>query len=194
MRDDENSLEFEDNFFKTRSLIKNPKRIKKIIIDDSLLPEIKPKNKKKFSKGNAYQHTKTGARLDLNGVVARSSWEADAMRILQLFNIKFEFEPHEFQFPADARGRTSAYLPDIYLLKSDEYIEVKGYLDSRGRNKLRKFKKYYPEEFKKLTVIISKSNKANKFFFKKIGVENILYYEHLSKLYADRIPYWEGKK
>jgi DNA polymerase/3'-5' exonuclease PolX len=66
-------------------------------------------------------------------------------------------------------------------------------LDARGRNKLRKFKKHYPAEFKKLSVIISKSNKTNKFFFKKLGVQNILFYEHLLKLYAGKLPNWEGK-
>lgn len=188
---DENDLDFDLSFFKQRGIPKNPKKLKSVTLDTQ---EGKSPKKRKFAKGNAYQHTKTGSRVDLDGIVARSSWEADVMRVLKLYKIDFLFEPVEFQFPPDVRGKTSAYLPDIYLNKTDEFIEVKGYLDSRGRNKLRKFKKYYPEEFKKLIVIISKSNKANKLFFNKLGVENILYYEHLSKLFAPKIPNWEGKK
>lgn len=150
--------------------------------------------KKKRTLGSAYQHTRTGARPDLGGIVCRSAWESDVLRVLQLWNIQFEFEPRVFSFPLDARGKSSAYLPDIYLNKTDEYIEVKGMLDSRGRTKLRKFKKFYPEEFKKLTVIISKSNKQNKLFFRKLGVGQILYMEHLTKLFSYKIIMWEGRK
>lgn len=193
MRDDDNDLGYDLDFFKSRSRIKNPrkKKVEPLTID---AVDLTIGKKKKFAKGNAYQHTKSGHRSDLNGIVARSSWEANFMRVLQLYKILFEFEPRQFDFPIDARGRKHSYLPDIYLNKTDEFVEIKGYLDSRGRNKLRKFKKYYPEEFNKLTVVISKSNKANKLFFKKMGVKNILYYEHLTRLFQSKIENWEGKK
>jgi hypothetical protein len=197
-REDDNDMGVEMQFFTSRSRIKKPKaqKIPPPVPVANPIADLIPTLKKKRGRGigNAYQHTKTGARADLGGVVARSSWEADVMRTLQLFKIAYEFEPTVFTFPADARGKMSAYLPDIYLPKFQEYIEVKGMLDGRGRAKLRKFKKHYPEEFKKLTVIISKSNKANKLFFKKLGVENILYYEHIVRLFADKIINWEGKK
>jgi hypothetical protein len=93
--------------------------------------------------------------------------------------------------PSPRTGKIQSYLPDIYLSKTDEWVEVKGYLDAAGRSKLRRFKKYYPEEFAKLTVIISKSNKANRVFFNKLGVQNILFYEHLMLLYSNKTN-WEG--
>lgn len=194
MRENDNDLDIEDRFFKERSKLKNPRAQKKLTPEqvEADAPAL-IKNPKKKTRGNAYQHTKTGARADLGGIVCRSSWESDVLRTLQLFKIPFEFEPTTFYFPADVRGRVHAYLPDIYLPQTDEYIEVKGMLDARGRNKLRKFKKHYPEEFKKLTVVISKSNKTNKFFFRKLGVKEILFYEHLGKLYAKKISHWEGK-
>jgi hypothetical protein len=194
-RADENDYGIENEFFSSRSRLKNVKPQKRPppvpVIEPTDLVQI---GKKRMRRGNAYQHTKTGARDDLGGIVARSSWEADCMRILQLWKIDFLFEPKTFPFPPDARGKMSAYLPDIYLTKTDEFIEIKGMLDGRGRNKLRKFKKHYPVEFAKLIIIISKSNKANKFFFNKLGVTTILYYEHLCKLYGNKIINWEGKK
>jgi len=191
MRENDQDLNTDAEFFTSRSHTKNPRTQKKAPLPAA---DLITTPKKTRGKGNVYQNTKTGARVDLDGTVCRSAWEADVLRILQLFKIPFAFESHTFVFPADTRGRIQAYLPDVYLTKTDEYIEVKGYLDGRGRNKLRKFKKFYPEEFQKLTVVISKSNKANIIFFKKLGVAQILYYEHLAKLYANKITYWEGKK
>ncbi len=196
-REDENDLGIDLEFFRSRGKVKNPrpqKRSPKPPTDNPELPDIVKNVKPKSRWGNAYQHTKTGAREDLGGIVARSGWESNVMRILLLYKIPFQFEPTVFPFPPDARGRLQAYLPDIYLPETDEYIEVKGMLDGRGRNKLRKFKKHYPDEFSRLTVVISKSNKPNKFFFTKLGVKNIIYMEHLIKLYADKIVAWEGKK
>lgn len=191
---DDNDLSFERRFFSGLGKVKNPRaqrRKRKLTVDLEQEPKIAPRKNKK---GNAYQHTRTGARSDLEGIVARSSWEADVMRVLKAHKIDFEFEPTTFYFPPDARGKVGAYLPDLYLPDHDIFIEVKGYLDSKGRNKLRKFKKNYPEEFARLWVVISKSNKDNKFFFKKLGVQGILYYEHLCQLYKHKIVNWEGGK
>jgi len=195
MREDDNDLGVEFDFFCSRSRKKDVKPQKTVPVEAIRKPAdlIIPKKKRGRGIGNAYQHTKTGARQDLGGVVARSTWEADTMRILQLWGISWEFEPQEFAFPLDAKGRSSMYIPDIYLPKTNEFIEVKGMLDARGRSKLRKFKKFYPDEFSRLTVVISKSNKTNKFFFNKLGVKNILYYENLSKLFSKKIIMWEGK-
>lgn len=189
IREQENDLHYDFEFFSSRGMVKKPRVQKRT----QSIERIQPTKRKPGPKGNLYKYTKTGARSDLNGIVARSGWEADVMRILMLHRIDFLFEPVEFRFPPDAQGKMSAYLPDIYLPDTDEYIEVKGYLDGRGRNKLRKFKKHYPDEFSKLTVIISKSNRPNKAFFKKLGVKNILFYEHLSNLYKNKIATWEGR-
>lgn len=195
MRENDNDLGVDFLFFQQRSRKKDVKPQRSVpVVSDKEPAELHIPTKKKKGRGigNAYQHTKTGARADLGGVVTRSTWEANVLRILELWNIKWEFEPREFPFPLDIKGRSSMYIPDIYLTKTDEFIEIKGLLDARGRSKLRKFKKFYPEEFSKLTVIISKSNKANKFFFTKLGVTSIIYYEHLVKLFANKIIMWEG--
>lgn len=181
----------EQEFFSTRGRVKNPRR-QYATKNRPLVTELTSVTQTK--KGNAYKHTKTGARLDIPDVIPRSGWEANTLRVLILHQIKFQFEPREFEFPVTADGRKHLYIPDIYLPDTDEYIEVKGYLDSRGRNKLRKFKKYYREEFDRLTVVISRSNKTNKAFFNKLGVTHVLYYENMADLYCEKVLNWEGKR
>lgn len=176
----------EEAFFSERGKIRA--RRKKVV---AVVETPAPINKSK-TKGNPYRNTRSGARADLDGLVVRSNWEANVIRVLKLFNVAYQFEPKVFEFPRTRSGRRSSYLPDIYLPKTDEYIEVKGYLDAPGRNKLRKFRKHYPEEFSKLVVVISKGSKPNKYFFQKLGVKKVLYYEHISKLYGDKVS-WEGK-
>lgn len=180
----------EHEFFSSRGKVKNPRRqyatAKRPVVEQ--LPGTMAK------RGNAYKHTKTGTRGDIPDVIPRSGWEANTMRVFMLHKIKFQFEPREFEFPADVRGRKQLYIPDIYLPDTDEYVEVKGYLDSRGRNKLRKFKKHYREDFDKLYVVISRSNKGNKLFFAKLGVTKVLYYENIADLYSEKVLNWEGKR
>lgn len=180
----------EKDFFASRGRVKSvPKqRISKH------KPRVEEQSLQLSNRGNAYKHTRSGARLDLPGITPRSGWEANVMRVLNAHRVKYLFEPMEFKFPLTPQGRTSMYIPDIYLIETDEYIEVKGYLDGRGRNKLRKFKKHYPKEFSTLTVIISRSNKANKRFFEALGVISILYYENIADVYSDKLLNWEGKK
>lgn len=141
-------------------------------------------------RGNAYQFTKTGFRSDL-GIIARSNWEANIIRILETHRIAWEFEPRTFHYPIK-RG-VKGYIPDIYLTDTKEYIEVKGWMDPRSKTKLKRFKKYYPDEFSRLTLIIGKSSPDALTFCKEIGVPTILFYQNFLQLYKDSIPNWEGK-
>lgn len=142
------------------------------------------------SRGNAYKYTKTGFRQDIN-LNVRSNWEANFVRILNGYKIKFEFEPTVFAFPIK-RG-TKGYTPDFYLTKSDEWVEIKGYLDDKSKIKLRRFKRYYPEEFEKLVCIISKYSKEACSFMDEIEVPKIIHYEDIRSEYSSLIPNWEGK-
>ena len=141
-------------------------------------------------KGNPYARTKTGYRADL-GINVRSGWEANLLRVLKAFDIAYEFEPKIFTFPIK-RGN-KAYTPDVYLKKSDEWIEVKGYLDPNSKIKLKRFKKYYPKDFARLTMVISKSSKEAREFCAEIGVPTVVYYEDLSRTYKSSLPTWEGR-
>jgi hypothetical protein len=176
---------FAGEFFDKRGKMRTRRR-------KSTVPFVEtPLTKTGKTKGNPFRNTRSGARADLGGLVVRSNWEANVIRVLNLFDIHFKFEPITFNFPPTPSGKRSGYIPDIYLPHTDEFIEVKGYLDGAGRQKIRKFRKHFPTEFAKLTVIISKNNKANQVFFQKMGVSRILYYEHISELYADKVN-WEG--
>lgn len=138
-------------------------------------------------RGNPYAHTRTGYREDL-GIVLRSGWEANICRVLTAYGIDFEFEPHTFPFPVKRGNR--GYVPDLLLPATGEWIEVKGYLDKSSQVKLKRFKKYYPEEFAKLT-IVSGSARAALEFFRTLGVPRILQYGEFRKAYQHVVSNWE---
>jgi len=145
--------------------------------------------KKRSSKG-----TKIGKRDDL-GMFFRSGWEANVARYLKSKNIKFEYEPKTFAFlDFGIKHGTVTYTPDFKVYKSNgeyEYWEVKGFLKAEDKTKLNRFKKFYPEEFKKLRAITgSKTNKTGK-FFTKINCQIELEYNQINKDYKKVIPNWE---
>lgn len=175
------------DFFSERSSLKSPNFFSKKITDDSISSSLSKSNS---SRGNAYKHTKTGYRQDID-LNVRSNWEANFVRILNAYKIKFEFEPTVFAFPIK-RG-TKGYTPDFYLTNSDEWIEIKGYLDDKSKIKLRRFKRYYPEEFEKLVCIISKYSKEACNFMDELAVPKVIYYEDIRSEYSSLVTNWEGK-
>jgi len=140
---------------------------------------------------------KGGFRKDL-GIYVRSSWEANICRYYNLVGIKWTYEPREFEFFKIKRG-SRFYKPDIYLPEQDKFVEIKGFFTASDKTKLRRFKKYYPEEFIKLKFIIpdkySKSE-ANgemiKFLLDDLGIDfiEIMSYKEIEK-YSKLIPGWE---
>ena len=97
----------------------------------------------------------------------RSKWEANYARWLQWRKkhgeiIDWLHEPQTFWFESIKRGVRS-YLPDFKVILLDgthEWHEVKGYMDSKSLTKIKRLKKYYPEE--KLIVVDSDWFKRNK--------------------------------
>ena len=83
----------------------------------------------------------------------RSRWEANYARYLQWQleqrMIKaWEHEPQTFWFSEIKRGCLT-YLPDFRVENLDGthlWIEVKGWMCPRSKTKIKRFKKYYPEE------------------------------------------------
>jgi len=121
---------------------------------------------------------KGGKRKDLNDKYFRSSWEANYARLQNYLTKKWEYEPKTFYFPNQKRGPVS-YTPDFMVFATDDdtykWIEIKGWMDRNSKSKLRKFKKYYPTEFKKLEIIGNKE------------------YTNLDKIYKDKISHWENR-
>jgi len=142
---------------------------------------------------------KGGYRKDLKQYF-RSKMEANIARYFNLRECKWKYEPIEYFFNKIKRGQRY-YKPDfvLYYLDTHFLIEVKGFFRRNDKTKLRRFKKYYSEEFAKLKFIIpdkySKS-KANgemiEFLCDDLGIdfEEILSYKEMEK-YGKLIPGWE---
>ena len=90
-----------------------------------------------------YNGHKSGFRDDL-GLSFRSRWEANFARYLNFLGMKWEFEPKTFRFENQKTG-TVSYTPDFYLKDINTYVEIKGYLDSVSKSKLKKMSNYYKE-------------------------------------------------
>lgn len=180
-----------EQFFLEKSSFKkhpNLKNIRNKSIDSEIIQNDSIISRKK---GNAYQYTKTGYRKDIDMNV-RSSWEANFVRVLKIYKIDFEFEPTVFSFPIK-RG-TKGYTPDFLLNRNHDWIEIKGYLDDKSKIKLKRFKRYYPDEFENFTCVISKYSNDAKNFMKELEVPNIIFYEDFRDYYSEYIVHWEGKK
>jgi len=140
---------------------------------------------------------KGGYREDL-GIYVRSRMEANILRYYKFIKVKYIYEPQEFEFREIKRG-SRFYKPDVYLPERDKFQEFKGWLRPADGTKLKRFKKYYPEEFSKLEFVIPDKysrSKANgeviKFLCDDLGMdfEKIMSYKEIEK-YGKLVPNWE---
>ncbi len=94
-----------------------------------------------------------------DGIVVsmRSNWEVAYAEWLNLYGIKWEYEPKTFLLQDG-----SAYTPDFYLVETDEYIEVKGWFRDEHKTRIEKFRQTYPTC--KLTI-------ADKAYLENIGID-----------------------
>ena len=100
-------------------------------------------------------------------VFFRSRWEANYARYLEWLRAhgqiaSWEHEPETFWFENIKRGVRS-YLPDFLVTEADgskAYHEVKGWMDSRSKTTISRFKKYYPQH--KLIVVDAVAYRAIK--------------------------------
>lgn len=123
--------------------------------EENILTEGYKKNTPMKNQSNPYSRAKGGKRKDLDNIYFRSSWEANIARYYNYLGIKWEYEPKTFVFKNITRGSVS-YTPDFYIPEEDKWIEVKGWMDSKSKTKLRRFKDQYPEEYSKLVLIQEK--------------------------------------
>lgn len=142
--------------------------------------------------------SKIGKRKDCDNQFFRSSWESNLYRLLKTDpNIKLiEYEPHTFTYwQFGHKSGTVSYVPDFKIHYQDgtyNWIEVKGgFLKPEDKTKLRRFKKYYPDEFKLLVAVSAGPTTKTSIFFKEIGTEIRWFYPELNKKYRKIIPNWE---
>lgn len=103
----------------------------------------------------------------------RSQWEMNYARYLQFLKdrgliVDWLYEPETFWFHAIKRG-TNSYKPDFKILDPDGthyWVEVKGYMDAKSSTKIKRLKKYYPNE--RIEVVDKNWFKANMPVFSKI--------------------------
>jgi predicted nuclease of restriction endonuclease-like RecB superfamily len=172
---------------KTRSALeKKIKELKGIVVPD---------------RGVAFQ-SKIGLRKDLDTFV-RSGWEANVMRLFKSGLIDYkspEYEPQTFSFTdhVPPKGAALSYTPDFRVKKGKKqfWVEVKGnWLRGTDKTKLRRFKKFFPEEFKKLIVIVSSKNtKTAKFFMEDLEIpeDQVLEYNKLKSQFSKLVKNWES--
>lgn len=136
-----------------------------------------PKNLMMPNNGH-YPNVKRGY-YDINGTTFffRSKWESNYALYLDFLIdhkkiIKWEYESDTFMFEQIKLG-TRSYTPDFKVFNLNgtvEYHEIKGYMDSRSKTKLKRIAKYYPEvmllliERRQYTEIINKLKGLIKFY------------------------------
>jgi len=140
---------------------------------------------------NPYSRTKSGKREDLNNVFFRSKAEANYARFLKFSKVEFKYESKMFIFEGIRRGNVS-YTPDFYIEKEDKYIEFKGWLDPGSVTKLKRFKKYFPQEFGKMAFVKQGLSKKDINILIEIGFNynQIHDYKDIEKI-ARLILHWE---
>ena len=140
---------------------------------------------------------KGGYRKDLKQYF-RSKMEANVARYYKYTGELYIYECWEFEFKKIKRG-SRFYKPDFFLAVVNRWVEVKGRFNASDKTKLRRFKKYYPEEFTRLKFIIPDKyarDKSNGEMIKflcddlEIDFEEILSYNEMEK-YSKLIPGWE---
>ena len=144
-----------------------------------------------------FARVKKGIRPDVHPTYSfRSPTEANVARIFEQTNTKWVYEERVFVFP-DRKVKPFQYIPDFEVTKGSKlfppgWYEVKGWMDSKSRGKLRTFRQKYPEEADKMTLILySHGEKKATEFCKKMKFK-IMYYDDLTKEFATTIPTWEG--
>ena len=144
-----------------------------------------------------FARAKKGKRPDVHPTYSfRSATEANVARVFEYTKVKWNFEERVFTFP-DRKVRPFQYIPDFEVTKGTKlfpvgWYEVKGWMDSKSRGKLRTFKREYPEEAAKMTVILYRSSeKKNTEFCHKLGYKT-MFFDQLTKEFAPLIPTWEG--
>lgn len=163
----------------------------------------KPARNNKQTAASGFARTKKGPAPDLGTIGQqnfRSGWERNFARWLTIKKAKWTFERVSFTFqisPSSGKPykrKPWVYIPDFHDTDSDILYEVKGYLRSEDRSKIKRLKANYPEDFKKLKAVCSKNNKKAISFYRAQGVP-VFFIEDCKSEYQklSKVDHWEGK-
>lgn len=114
------------------------------------------------SKSVFWGHTsppRYGPRGHYNGKTFRSSYEVRFAKALDARGIKWEYEPKRFDL-----GECT-YLPDFYLPDTEEFWEIKGWLNEASQKRIRLFREQHPD-----TPLVVATNQVIKMFEQAKGV------------------------
>lgn len=142
------------------------------------------------------KRSRIGKRKDL-GRFYRSSWESNFHRYIKYLepatDLKYESVTYSFFEFGIRRGQVT-YTPDFLLTYPDGtamLVEIKGFFSPQDVTKLRRFKRFYPQEFAKLRAVVgSRGGKAD-LVCQSLGLPVLVYYKDIAKKYGDEVPNWE---
>jgi hypothetical protein len=167
-------------------------KIKCIECHNSLVPE--PKKRQTVS--TSYSKMKKGIRADIHSSYSfKSAAEANFARILNHLGLTWKYEERAFSF-SDYKTKPYVYIMDFEIINGNStfpagFYEVKGYMTASSRQKLRRLKKTYPEEFAKTTVVVyNKYKKKDIEFCEKQGYK-IMLFDDLTTSFSNEIKTWE---
>jgi len=138
-------------------------------------------------------------RKDCDNLFMRSRWEANFYRYLKQHRkdvASVEYEPRTFLFTDWYKRGTLSYTPDFKITFRDGsyiWVEVKGgMMPPKDKTKIRRFKKYYPEEAANLVALTPGKTTKVATFFKSENIPIRWYYPTFQKRWRKRIVGWEG--
>ena len=174
---------------------------------NNMKPELKKKIIESVLKYNInYGDRSRGGTRDDLGIYVRSGWEANICRYYNFIKIKWEYESTTYYFNDSPiiknkiRKGTLSYTPDFRLIDSNTLIEIKGFFRSKDITKLKRFKKYYPNEFNRLKFIIYNKYARSKMNGEQIHIlcdilkvdfDSIISYKEIKNKLSKLIPNWE---
>ena len=130
------------------------------------------------NQSNPYSRSKRGYAEDLGARdFFRSMWEANYARYLDWLKEQgeiqdWQYEPQRFVFHGVTRAPVT-YCPDFRITERDGstvFHEVKGWMDSASKSKLKRMAKYYPDV--------------------RVVVVDEVGYKSIAKLAAPIVPHW----
>lgn len=125
----------------------------RIKMSESKKGSLNPRFGKKTKHGKRHWYKCPNGKI----VSMRSTWEAAYAEHLDSEGVKWEYEPKTFIL-ADGR----AYTPDFYLTNEKVWVEVKGWLTTEHKSRMKQWQKDNPNEFLIL---------ADKEYLKSLGID-----------------------